>query len=108
MRYPLRVRVTCRWKNGDGLRCSCIGLTRDISTRGLYVFAADPPPPGTTVKLEILLPQPEEGTRVLCLRAEGHVARSERNSASSGFAVISDFTAFRRYQAAHRDQYVSD
>lgn len=67
------------------------GLTRDISSVGVYIVAARRlPPPGALVKLDIMLPHLFQAVRDMHVHAKGRVARVDRDELSTGargFAV---------------------
>jgi len=72
------------------------GYTRDISTRGVFVFMNEAPPAGTTVRLEFQFPPLEESSGGLHLKSVGEVVRVETNGQGTGFAAVSEFTRFER------------
>lgn len=90
VRFQTRVPVVFRWINEHGVTQHGSGFTRDISTAGLFVYSATPPPPDAVVELDVLLPLHEggQGTR---LQAPGRVVRIEGNGGRAGFAATSQF-----------------
>jgi hypothetical protein len=67
------------------------GLTRDISTKGMFVYTASLPPHGASVKAEVILPSSslvDEGPR---MTAKGRALRLEPGTpgkSDSGFAAV--------------------
>jgi hypothetical protein len=90
-RFGLRVTVVCRWKAADGSVHEIDGLTRDISTGGVYVVSSVPPREGIQVGLEVFLPPLRPGLQPLRLGCDGEVVRVERGVPAGGFAVMCDF-----------------
>ena len=86
----MRVPVIFRWTDEQGQTTQGAGFTRDISTAGLFVYSATPPPADVAVHLEVLLPLHEggQGTR---LEGLGRVIRIEGKAERAGFAATSDF-----------------
>jgi hypothetical protein len=72
------------------------GYTRDISTHGVFVFSAEVPPVGTTVRLEFQFPPLEQSSGGLHLKSVGEIVRSESNGQATGFAAVSEFIRFER------------
>jgi hypothetical protein len=91
VRFHLRLPVIFRWNHGQGGRQQNGGFTRDISTRGLFVYSLIPPPSGVTVELEVMLPPLEESGHGVRLQSEGRVLRIERKGEQTGFATTGDF-----------------
>jgi hypothetical protein len=68
------------------------GFTRDIGVDGAFVFAQLCPPAGTQIKVELVLPVPEDPRRELRLRCTGTVVRTEVDwPYGRGFAVSGHF-----------------
>ena len=92
VRFELQVPVICRWKDHQGSAHEIGGFSRDISTAGLFVLSSMPPPDGTDVSVEVLLPALGGDTsRGLRLQSEGEVVRVEHGEAETGFAVRCEF-----------------
>jgi len=49
--------VTFTWEEPQGSICREEGFTRDISVRGVYIYATTCPPPDAVVQVDIILPQ---------------------------------------------------
>ena len=88
-RYQLRLPVLFGWQekspNQNG------GFTRDISVGGVFVLAQTCPPTGAKVKVELVLPIPDDPGRELRLRCVGKVIRIEWFPHCQGFAIAGDF-----------------
>ncbi len=97
-RYRLEVPVIFSWKDAQGIRQEQVGLTRDLSVRGAFVFATTPPPLDANIKLKGFLPP---GGQVLPARmfGQGQVVRVEPapGSLPAGFAVAGGRIVFRKW-----------
>ena len=97
-RYRLEVPVIFCWKDARKIRQEEVGLTRDLSVRGAFVFATTPPPLDADIKLKGFLPP---GGTVLPVRifGQGQVVRVEPAPASvpAGFAVAGRRFVFRKW-----------
>jgi len=92
VRFAIQMPVICRWKDQQGSAHEIGGFTRDISTAGLFVLSSAPPPDGTDIRVEVLLPALGGGSsRGLHLQSEGEVVRAEHREAATGFAVRCEF-----------------
>ncbi len=94
-RYELRLPVIYGWTDEHGAAKQAGGFTRNISTQGLYVVAAELPPGGVRLRLQAVLPPLEAAAEVLPLRAAGQVLRVE----GQGFALTSDFDVWWENEA---------
>ncbi|MGH9773814.1 MAG: PilZ domain-containing protein [Candidatus Acidiferrales bacterium] len=89
-RFPLEVPMNFIWKNGQHISHFGKGLTRDVSTKGLFICAGECPPEGSLVRFVASLRLREPS--VLEFRATARVVRVESASgghAREGFAVAS-------------------
>jgi len=92
VRFAMQMPVICRWTDPQGSPHEIGGFSRDISTAGLFVLSSEPPPDGTDVRVEVLLPALGGGTsRGLQLQSKGEVVRVEHGEAVRGFAVCCEF-----------------
>ena len=86
------------WKDARDTQHEGIGLTRDISVRGVFVFTTSPPPLDANIKLKVLI---SPGGQVLPVRifGQGQVVRVEPAPASvpAGFAVAGRRFVFRKW-----------
>lgn len=91
-RYQLTSPATYWWGPKGGQRIANRGVTRDISTAGVFIFAQEQPPVGARIELEILLPSLENIGPGVRLYGEGLVLRVEReNHNNTGFAASVEF-----------------
>lgn len=94
IRFPLKASVDFWWKDELGNAKQGEGLSRDISERGAFVFAADCPPAGSPVRLRLSLEGLPGGTRDMRMEIDGQVLRVEDpggQSANRGFAVFYEY-----------------
>ena len=91
-RYPLRLVVTFSWKDETGLIHGSEGQSRDLNGRGIYVESEIAPPIGSSVEMNVLLPQLEPPKRPAELRAEGRVVRIDPDA---GFASMNHTVILR-------------
>jgi hypothetical protein len=89
-RFAVRVPVHMKWQSMDQRARQGRGLTRDISTRGMYVFARSGPAKGRRLQFEMELSLSESLPPVR-FEGTGQVVRIERpafKSQRTGFAVV--------------------
>ena len=108
LRYPLRLPVVFSWQDEDGRMQGCDGYSRDLGSRGIYVYAKQVPPLGVSVEMNVFLPRPEHSCRPSEIHAVGRVVRSERQGASTheanGFAAMNHTTQLRETRGHHGDR----
>jgi hypothetical protein len=89
--------VLFSWAPDGGLPHSGQGVTRDINTSGVYVFAKIAPQVGSRVQVDVLLPNFTDGSSGMHLYGEGAVLRVERfdgngnGARGTGFAAAVQF-----------------
>jgi hypothetical protein len=97
-RYQLSLPVIFSWEDAQGVRHEKAGVTRDLSVRGAFVFATNPPPLNAKIKLKGYLPP---GGQVVPVQmfGEGKVARVKRalGSDPAGFTIAGGRITFRRW-----------
>jgi len=90
-RFNVRAGVTFEWRDAKGVQRREQGVTRDISSKGSFIFSDSLPPAKVDLRLEVLFgPLVGEGSN-LRLEAEALVLRVEPatgSDTSSGFAVL--------------------
>lgn len=89
-RYRLGAPVVFWWEDAEGVRQEGTGVTRDISTIGIYVVSTSCPATGTRVHLRVSLPSLHGNVPGWRLEAQGRVVRlesSEGDETTAGFAV---------------------
>src|SRR5262245_16139582 len=79
LRYPLRLPVVFSWQTEDGKIQGCDGYSRDLGSRGIYVYSELVPPLGVSVEMNVFLPRPEHSSRLSEIYAVGRVVRSEKH-----------------------------
>jgi hypothetical protein len=86
-RYSVSLPVCITWRSPGNPQRSLNAVTRDISTRGMFVVAEAAPPEGDLLEFEIDMALEQEAPLVL-VRGEGRVVRTVRVAQQpSGFAV---------------------
>ena len=86
-RYSVSLPVCITWRPPGDAQPPLNAMTRDISTRGMYVVADICPAHGDLLEFEIDMALDEE-TPLVLVRGEGRVVRAERAADQpSGFAV---------------------
>ena len=91
IRYEMRVPVLFTWNDERGKKRQSAGFTRDICSRGLFVYCSECPPAGSVLNLSVVLPPFGESDSGVHLEAKGMVTRTERDRDRNGFAVASNF-----------------
>jgi hypothetical protein len=107
LRYPLRLPVVFSWQDDSGHIQGCDGYSRDLGSRGIYVYAELVPPLGVSVEMNVFLPRPEHSARPSEIHAVGRVVRSERHGSASrgnGFATMNHTTLLRETRGQKGDQ----
>src|ERR1017187_6717004 len=93
VRYRLGTKVEFTWKNPEGHQLKGVGVTRDISLRGVFIFTSLCPAVNTTVRLNVFLPPSQKGGTGTRIVAGGMVRRIDNpleGDYLSGFAVTSN------------------
>jgi hypothetical protein len=92
-RYPLRLPAIFTWQGENRISHRTEGVTRDVSTKGVFVNAVVTPPEEAAIRIEFDFPPLREGADLVRICVDGHVVRVDRDEADpthSGFAAISD------------------
>lgn len=91
IRFSLRALVKFEWFDGGGTRHLKQGFTRDISSKGMFIFSDSLPPTKVDLQIEVFFggiagagANLELRVRALVLRAESTMESGSRN----GFAVL--------------------
>ena len=74
-RIPLGTSAKFSWGKPVGDKKRGKGVTRDISAGGMYLYTETPPPVGSPVKLDLLLPRVRGVLRNLRMKVMGRVVR---------------------------------
>ena len=96
-RYRLEIPVTFSWKGALRTQQQSAGITRDLSVRGVFIFADKLPPLKSSIGLKAHLP-PGSATLPLRMFGKGEVVRVEPAIAGhdGGFAVAARAFVVRR------------
>lgn len=89
MRYRLQLPVIFHWN--DGAERTEGGFTSDVALDGALILSSTCPPVGATVRIEVLIPSPDqsaEGIRIECL---GRVTRVWEQPGLAYFGVHGAF-----------------
>jgi hypothetical protein len=89
-RFRLRLAVVFSWRDAQGMVQSSEGSSCNISSRGVYVRTKMAPPVGTSVEMNVFLPQPAYDIHAAEIHAKGHVIRIDQGSLAQvcGFATM--------------------
>src|SRR5271167_4431287 len=87
-RYRLEGPAHFSWEGLNGMLQEAEGATRDISLRGIFIFADLAPQPEAYVEVDVYLPSVTGSPKAVHLHGEGKVLRiEERRGAVQGFAA---------------------
>jgi len=89
-RYRLRALVDFEWMDGGVVRKGQ-GHTRDISSKGMFIYSASEPPVKADLQVEVSLSSVTEANTNFRLSAKALVIRVELSSgtgANHGFAIL--------------------
>ena len=95
LRYTVSATVLFSWEE-RGSYAKGEGVTRDMSTNGLFVYSEILPPEDASIRLEVGFPPLRESGAPVRIRVRGRVVRIERvpaERARYGFAVSSESTS---------------
>jgi hypothetical protein len=100
VRYRLGTRAEFTWEDPKGNQLKGVGVTRDISLKGVFIFSTACPVVDATVQLSVFLPPYQKGGPTTRIVTEGRVLRVEHpleREEVSGFAVVSKgFSLYER------------
>jgi hypothetical protein len=94
--------VVFSWTDEKGVQQKAEGITRDISTKGAFIYAAVSPPEKTLIRMGVDLAPLRQGTVRLHINVKGHIVRieeSKNDRVHSGFAVLSESTVMRERES---------
>jgi len=91
-RYRLQAPVIFRWTDSRGGSHQQGGFTRDISTRGAFIFCESPPPLQAGVTVDVMLPFLGNARKSISMTTGGFVLRVEGRDERTGFAIAGDFS----------------
>ncbi len=89
-RFRLSLSVVFSWRDEHGVLQCAEGCSSNISTRGIYIRTNTAPPPGSTVEMNVFLPQPAYDLRAAEIQATGQVTRVDQKPRTEflGFAAM--------------------
>ncbi|MGH9681205.1 MAG: PilZ domain-containing protein [Candidatus Acidiferrales bacterium] len=90
IRYGVRALVDFEWKDEETLRRGQ-GVTRDISTKGMFIYAEITPPVKADLRVNVSFRNIGSVPTKLWMRAKGLVIRVEPAAgpdANEGFAIL--------------------
>lgn len=101
-RFRLQLAVVFSWRDIQGAVLSGEGWSRNIGSRGIYVGSNVAPPVGSSVEMDVVLPQLGYEIRTAEIYARGRVIRIDRgvHAQICGFAAM-NYTAVIREAAEH-------
>jgi hypothetical protein len=85
VRYKLRLPVIFHWD--DGHNHTEGGFTSDIALDGALIFSSACPPVGIDVRIEVLIPSPDQATEEIRIECVGKVTRVWEQPGSACFGV---------------------
>lgn len=88
-RYTVNLFTVFSWVSGERQAKAAEGITRDVSSLGLYIMANTVPPLASQMWFEIRLPEVGRKSPELRICGEGEVCRVEMSDDANGFAVHS-------------------
>ena len=74
MRYRLHLPVIFHWNDGGEFTEG--GFTYDVALDGALIFSARCPPIGCDVRIEVLIPSPDQSGELLRIQCVGKVTRA--------------------------------
>jgi hypothetical protein len=94
VRYPLKANVIFSWHQERGIHSNGAGVTRDMSTKGVFVYSMDLPPRNAQIEMEVAFPPVREEARTVRIHVRGRIVRTESHmdSGYDGFAISSKST----------------
>jgi hypothetical protein len=93
-RFQLGVPVLLRWRSQDSFQCEADGLSRDVSSNGIFVYCNDECPPIHT-HVEFVLTIHDSGESKLKIAAYGEVVRVNGVGQPPGFGANGHFMVVR-------------
>lgn len=85
MRYRLRLPVIFHWN--DGTHRTEGGFTYDVAVNGALICSSKCPPVGADVRIEVLVPSPDQSAEEIRIECFGKVTRVWEQSGSAYFGV---------------------
>jgi len=88
VRYRLRLPVIFHWN--DGTDHTGGGFTNDVAVDGALIFSSKCPPVGSSIRIEVLLPSPDQSDEELRIECVGNVVRVAEQSGCFGVLGVFD------------------
>ena len=85
MRYKLRLPVIFHWN--DGMEHTEGGFTTDVALDGALILSSRCPPVGADIRIEVLIPSPDQTAEEIRIECVGKVTRVANHLGSSFFGV---------------------
>jgi len=82
VRYKLRLPVIFHWN--DGTQRTEGGFTNDVALDGALIFCTKCPPVGSDIRIEVLVPSPDQSGEELRIECVGKVTRVAEQSGCFG------------------------
>jgi hypothetical protein len=89
VRYRLRLPVIFHWNDGSDHTEG--GFTTDVALDGAFILTSRCPTMGSEVRIEVLLPSPDESGGEMRIECVGKVTRVVSEAACRGFGVRGTF-----------------
>ena len=90
-RYSVQALVNFEWRDNGSILHQACGITRDISSKGIYIFTDLRPPENADLNIDVSFSSVAEADVKLRMRAKAVVIRVETASIAGefhGFAVF--------------------
>jgi len=87
VRYNLRLPVIFHWNDGSDHTEG--GFTNDVALDGALIFSSSCPPVGADIRIEVLVPSPDQSGDELRIECSGKVTRVAEQSGC--FGVLGTF-----------------
>lgn len=85
MRYKLQLPVIFRWN--DGAEQTEGGFTSDVAVDGALILSSRCPPVGADIRIEVLLPAPDQAAEEIRIQCQGKVTQVAENPGAASFGV---------------------
>jgi PilZ domain len=90
VRYRLSLPVIFHWTDGGEFTEG--GFTYDIALDGALICSTQCPPVGSAVRIEVLIPSPDQSSEPLRIQCTGTVTRIVSEGDRSSFGVSGSFS----------------
>ena len=88
VRYRLRLPVIFHWN--DGREHTEGGFTNDVALDGALIFSSKCPPIGADIRIEVVLPSPDQSGEELRIECTGKVVRTPHYAGCFGVHGVFD------------------